>query len=158
MPSAARFRTMTAHDKPDGVPTVSSLAQFLPTVIEHPLHRAMGVEAIDAADGQSRIEVSVGAGMVNAAGMFHGGIVYTLCDMACYAALLSVLPEGENAATHDLHVSLMRAARIGDRVCFSGRVIRRGRSIAFMEAEARCRDQLLARATVTKTILAPRPG
>jgi len=135
---------------------VSSLEQFLPYVMNHPLHRAMGVERIEAANGRSRIEIDVGPGMVNAAGMFLGGNVYTICDMACYAALLSELPEGENAVTHDIHVSLMRGAKAGDRVVFSGRVIRRGRSIAFLEAEARVGDDVVARATVTKSILKPR--
>lgn len=135
---------------------MSSLEQFLPYVMNHPLHRAMGVERIEAANGRSRIEIDVGPGMVNAAGMFLGGNVYTICDMACYAALLSELPEGENAVTHDIHVSLMRGAKAGDRVVFSGRVIRRGRSIAFLEAEARVGDDVVARATVTKSILKPR--
>ena len=135
---------------------MSSLEQFLPYVMDHPLHRAMGVERIEAANGRSRIEIDVGPGMVNAAGMFLGGNVYTICDMACYAALLSELPEGDNAVTHDIHVSLMRGAKAGDRVVFSGRVIRRGRSIAFLEAEARVGEDIVARATVTKSILKPR--
>lgn len=88
--------------------------------------------------------------------MFHGGVVYTVCDMACYAALLGELADGENAATHDIHVSVMRAARVDDRVRFISRVIRRGRNIAFTEAEARCGEDLLARASVTKSILRPR--
>ncbi|AXQ31672.1 PaaI family thioesterase [Solimonas sp. K1W22B-7] len=132
------------------------MEQFLPHVLNHPLHRAMGVERIEASEGRSRIEIDVGPTMVNAAGMFLGGNVYTICDMACYAALLSELPEGENAVTHDIHVSLMRGARAGDRVVFTGRVIRRGRSVAFMEAEARCGEEIVARATVTKSILKPR--
>lgn len=135
---------------------MSSLEQFLPYVMNHPLHRAMGVERIEAANGRSRIEIDVGPGMVNAAGMFLGGNVYTICDMACYAALLSELPEGHNAVTHDIHVSLMRGAKAGDRVVFSGRVIRRGRSVAFMEAQACVGEDVVARATVTKSILAPR--
>lgn len=134
---------------------LSSFDHFRPFLLDHPLHRMMGVRSIEAGDGRSQIEIEVGPDMVNLAGMFHGGIVYTVCDMACYAALLSALDEGENAATHDIHVSLMKAARIGDRVRFSGRLLRRGRALAFMEAEAHCGEQLLARATVTKTILRP---
>ena len=135
---------------------MSALEQFLPYVVGHPQHRAMGVERIEAADGRSRVEIDVAGDMVNAAGMFLGGNVYTICDMACYAALLSELPEGHNAVTHDIHVSLMRGARAGDRVVFTGRVIRRGRSVAFMEAEAHVGDEVMARATVTKSILKPR--
>lgn len=134
---------------------MSPLAQYLPMIVQHPLHQAMGVRHIDAADGRANLEVVVGDGMVNPAGMFHGGIVYTLCDMVCYAALVSQLKPGENAATHDLHVSILKAARLGETVRFEGRVLRAGRSVAFMESQALLGDQLLARATVTKSILRP---
>ena len=132
---------------------MTPLEQLLPFVIDHPLHKAMGVTRIDAAEGRSSIEILVEGASVNAAGMFHGGIVYTICDMACYAALLSQLKPGENAATHDIHVSILRAAKRGDRVRFTGRVLKHGRNVAFMEAEAHCDEHLLARATVTKSIL-----
>ncbi|MDP3859912.1 MAG: PaaI family thioesterase [Stagnimonas sp.] len=132
---------------------MSPLEQYLPMIVQHPLHQAMGVRQIDAADGKASLEVVVGAGMVNPAGMFHGGIVYTLCDMVCYAALVSQLQPGENAATHDLHVSILKAARLGETVRFEGRVLRAGRSVAFMEAVAMQGERLLARATVTKSIL-----
>ena len=132
---------------------MSPLEQYLPQMLAHPLHRAMGVRKLDAADGKGWLEVQVDAGMVNPAGMFHGGIVYTLCDMVCYAALVSQLQPGENAATHDLHVSVMKAAKLGDTVRFEGRVLRAGRAVAFMESQAWAGDTLLARATVTKSIL-----
>lgn len=130
--------------------------EILTSVETHPLHRFMGVDRIDAANGVSSIAIAVGDNTVNARGAFHGGVAYTLCDMACYAALLCELNEGENAATHDIHVSLLRAARRGDRVIASGKVIKRGRNVAFMEATLHCDGELLARATVTKSILRPR--
>lgn len=134
---------------------MSPLDQYLPQMLQHPLHRAMGVRDIRVEPGRAVLEVKVDEQMVNPAGMFHGGIVYTLCDMVCYAALVAQLKPGENAATHDLHVSVMKAARIGDTVRFEGRVLRAGRSVAFMESQALLGDQLLARATVTKSILRP---
>lgn len=146
---------MRAPPLPD-TPDVNAVDQLLPFVTAHPLHRAMGVRTIETAEGRSTIEVTVGSDMVNAAGMFHGGIVYTLCDMACYAALLTRLQPGENAATHDIHVSLLGAARLGERVRFTGTVLRLGRSVAFMDATAHSDERLLARATVTKSILRPR--
>lgn len=135
---------------------MSALERLLPAMLDHPLHRAMGVERIDVDSDGARIDIVVGAGAVNPAGLFHGGIVYTVCDMACYAALLALLEEGENAATHDIHVSVLRAARAGDCVRFTGRVLRRTRNVAFLEAEARSNGELLARAAVTKSILHPR--
>lgn len=129
------------------------LQELLAGIARHPLHRYMGVQTIEAADGVSSIALTISEHAVNARGAFHGGVAYTLCDMACYAALLSELAEGENAATHDIHVSLLRAASLGDRVVVSGKVIKRGRSVAFMEAAIHCEGELIARATVTKSIL-----
>lgn len=130
-----------------------ALERILPLVENHPLHRYLGVEKIHADAGCSRIEIAVGDGAVNPRGAFHGGVAYTLCDMACYTALLSELKDDEDAATHDIHVSVLRAAQRGDRVVATGKVIKRGRNIAFMEAELHCGDRLLARASVTKSIL-----
>lgn len=132
---------------------MSALKRYLPQVENHPLHRFIGVERIHAQDGAAQIELKLGPGAVNPIGVFHGGVAYMLCDMACYSALLSVLADGENAVTHDIHVSLLRAAQLGDTVVARGRVIKRGRAVAFMEAEIHCGDRLLARATVTKSIL-----
>lgn len=126
---------------------------IISSVESHPLHRMMGVETIESADGNATIAFTVGDMSVNARGAFHGGVAYTICDMACYSALLGLLAEGENAATHDIHVSMMRAAMRGDRIVTTGKVIKRGRNVAFMEAEMRCGDELIARATVTKSIL-----
>lgn len=126
---------------------------LLTSVESHPLHRMMGVEKIESANGSSSIAFTVGDMSVNARGAFHGGVAYTICDMACYSALLGLLNEGENAATHDIHVSLLRAAVRGDRIVTTGKVIKRGRNVAFMEAEMHCGDELIARATVTKSIL-----
>lgn len=130
-----------------------AIERILPAVESHPLHRYLGVDRIHAGEGRSRIEIKVGDGAVNPRGAFHGGVAYTLCDMACYAALLSELKDDEDAATHDLHVSVMRAAKHGDHIIATGRVIKRGRNVAFMEAELHCEGKLLARATVTKSIL-----
>lgn len=132
-----------------------SIRDVLSMVESHPLHRYIGVETIHAEAGKAHFSVEIGINTVNSRGAFHGGVVYTLCDMACYAALMSELTDGEDAVTHDIHVSLMRGAKIGDRVRFDGKVIKRGRNLGFMEAAAYLGDQLIARATVTKSILRP---
>lgn len=130
--------------------------EILTSVETHPLHRMMGVEKIESGNGLATIAFTVGDMSVNARGAFHGGVAYTIYDMACYSALLSVLVEGENAATHDIHVSLLRAAMRGDRIVTTGKVIKRGRNVAFMEAQMHCNEELIARATVTKSILRAR--
>jgi uncharacterized protein (TIGR00369 family) len=131
---------------------MSPVETYLPFILEHPLHRAMGVESEQDASGRTLLAVTVNENTANVAGKFHGGIAYAVCDMACYLALLPELQPGENAATLDIHVSMLRAASLGDRVRFSGTLLRRSRNLAFMRAEAHCGELLIAQASVTKTI------
>lgn len=122
-------------------------------ILRHPLHRAMGLHDLQAEDGRAWFEVQVGADMVNAAGMLHGGIVYTLADLCCLAAVSTQLPADRLAVTHDLHVSLLRAARLGQHARFESQVLKLGATLAFLEARVTCGEALLARVNVTKSIL-----
>ena len=86
------------------------------------------------------------------AGTVHGGVLYGLLDPAAYLALLPHLPDGANASTHDIFVSVMRPAPIGADLRFHARVIRSGRRVAFLDAEARLGDTVYAAARITKTV------
>ncbi len=66
--------------------------------------------------------------------MLHGGVVYTLLDVASFLALLPHLRDGEHAVTHDLSVALLRPVAAGTRVDITGSVLRRGRAVAFVRA------------------------
>lgn len=121
-----------------------------------PLHRHLGVNGLEAADGRSELWLTVGEASTNPAGVLHGGVAYLLCDVAAYTALLSVLEDGVEAATHDIHVSVIAPASPGERIRFRGQVVHRGRRLAFTEAAAHAGDRLLATARVTKTVFAPR--
>ncbi|WP_043764982.1 PaaI family thioesterase [Algiphilus aromaticivorans] len=117
------------------------------------LHRDLGVTGIEAADGAATLCFTVNPYAVNPAGALHGGVLYTLCDVAAYSALLSQLPMDREAVTHDLHVSVMRAASEGEKVAIEAHVRRLGRSIAFIDVEARAGERLLATARVTKSLV-----
>lgn len=118
-----------------------------------PLHRDLGVTGIESADGAATLHFTVNSYAVNPAGALHGGVLYTLCDVAAYSALLSQLPMDREAVTHDLHVSVMRAAGEGEAVVVSARVRRLGRSIAFIDVEAHAGERLLATARATKSLI-----
>lgn len=124
-------------------------------LLAHPLHRYMGLESLEAADGRAAFEIVPGDVHVNLNGVLHGGIVYTLCDLAGFAALYTQLPAGCHAATHDLHVSVMQAGRRGERIRFTGEVLRLGRSTAFLRGAVYRDTTLLASATITKTVRRP---
>lgn len=134
-------------------PIRSRVEEVLPRVQGLALHRHLGIGPIHAEQGRSHFEVTVGEALLNPAGALHGGVIYSLCDVACYCALLTQLAPDEDAATHDLQVSLLRAASAGQVLRFEGEVLKRGRQLAFGSAQVHADGKLLARAQVTKSIL-----
>ena len=122
-------------------------------VLEIPLNRFLGMELRDPADPSAGVWFPVGPSAQNQAGVLHGGVVTTLLDTACYLALLPQLSDDEHAVTHDLTVSLMRPVLADQRVDIVGTVLRRGRAVAFLRAEATVEGQVVAAAQVTKSVV-----
>ena len=125
----------------------------LAAVLEIPLNRFLGMQLRDPADPSAGIWFPVGPSAQNQAGVLHGGVVTTLLDTACYLALLPQLSDGEHAVTHDLTVSLMRPVSAEQRVDIVGTVLRRGRAVAFLRAEATVDGEVVAAAQVTKSVV-----
>jgi uncharacterized protein (TIGR00369 family) len=103
---------------------------------ENSFWRYLGVEVMEAREGWVRLRVPVRDEVRNAPGApVHGGVYSALVDMAVGGAL-STMHEasagGVGQTTLDLNVSLIGAGT-GD-VFAEGRILRRGRSIAFGEA------------------------
>ncbi len=122
-------------------------------VRNHDFHKYMGVEKIEAQDGKAIVEIEVKEHVLNPTGAFHGGVIYTLCDLTAFCALLSQLNEGEIGATNHISIQVMRATTLGAIVKFEAKIIKLGKRLAFLESEAFSNGKLIAKATVTKTLL-----
>lgn len=129
------------------------LAARIQAVLDIPLHRFLGMQLRDAADPSAGIWFTVDQPAQNQAGVLHGGVIYTLMDVASFLALLPSLSDEEHAVTHDLVVSLIRPVSAGKRVDLTGTVLRRGRAVAFMRAEATVDGEVVAAAQVTKSVV-----
>lgn len=125
-------------------------------VLDIPLNRFLGMQLREPGDPSAGIWFPVGPSAQNQAGVLHGGVVTTLLDTACYLALLPRLDDGEHAVTHDLTVSLLRPVGADRRVDVVGTVLRRGRAVAFLRAEATAEGQIVAAAQVTKSVVSLR--
>lgn len=125
-------------------------------VLDIALHRYLAVRLLDAEDPAAGIAFPVTGGALNDAGLLHGGVVTALLDVASYLALLPALAAGEKAVTHDLSASLLRPVASGADVQVRGRVVRKGRTVAFLRSEAFVDGLLVATAQVTKSVLQPR--
>ena len=124
---------------------------------ENSFWRYLGVEVAEAREGWVRLRVPVRDELRNAAGApVHGGVYSALVHMAVGGAL-STMHEasagGVGQTTLDLNVSFIGAGT-GD-VFAEGRILRRGRTIAFGEATiADAAGKLLEVGRATYMILA----
>lgn len=122
--------------------------------------RYLGVEVLEAADGYVKLRVPVRNELCNADGApLHGGVFSALVDIAVGGAL-STMHEaaagGTGQATLDLNISFLGAVREG-AVTVEGRILRKGGTVAFGEAELRDDNgALVAKGRVTYMIIRPR--
>ncbi len=122
-------------------------------LLQVPLHHYFGI-VIDAIEpGHGRAHFDVSDNTANVHGYLHGGVYYAVLDVAAYLGVAPLLNPGENAVTHDIHVSVMKPCTKGQTIELTGRVRRRGRSLIFCEADAHCDGKLVASARVTKSIV-----
>jgi uncharacterized protein (TIGR00369 family) len=135
------------------VPSDSAFATRVQAVLGIPLHRFLGMELRDAGDPAAGIWFPVAAPTLNPSGLLHAGVIYTLMDVASFLALAPHLGDDEHAVTHDLTVSLLRPVAADRRVDIVGTVLRRGRAVAFLRAEATVDGELVAAAQVTKSVV-----
>ncbi len=123
--------------------------------------RHLGVQVDDAGEGWVRLRVPVKDALRNSTGApVHGGVLGALVDMAVGGALGTTHENaggGVGQTTLDLNVSFLAAAGDGD-ILAEGRLLRRGRTIAF--GEARITDgagKLVAVGRATYMLLQPKP-
>jgi uncharacterized protein (TIGR00369 family) len=115
----------------------------------------LGFELVSVDPEVGTIEVAFTAGdrFVNPAGDIQGGFLAAMLDDTLGPALVATLGDGEWAPTLDLHVQFLAPAKPG-RLRGSGRVVRRGREVAFLAGELRAGDpeRIVATATATAMI------
>jgi len=98
---------------------------------------ALGMRPVEFAPGKSSwIWETQPESALNPFGSVAGGYLAVFVDEILSTAIGSILEEGEWAVTAELKLSYLRALT-PQRLEGHGRVIRRTRSVAFMEAEVR---------------------
>jgi len=113
--------------------------------------------AVDPDAGTIEVAFAATDQFLNPAGVIQGGFVAAMLDDTLGPALVATLGPGQFAPTTDLHVQFLRPARPG-RLTGRGRVVRRGRDVAFLAGElVDDSGQIVAVATATAPIRALRP-
>ena len=120
----------------------------------NPFGDLVGLDCFRQENGRSHCRLDVAPSLLNPNGVVHGAAIYALADTAMGGALVSQLPPGQPCTTVEIKISYFKAVRDGTVSC-EARVVHQGKRIAFLEAEVRNGDVLVAQATGTFAILFP---
>jgi uncharacterized protein (TIGR00369 family) len=98
-------------------------------------HAEIGFEVVPelTGDGHCGVRGTITAKHLNINGVVHGGVYSTALDTAMGGAVVTTLKDDEVTATTSLYVEFLRPAKEGMALTAEGRVVRRGRHLAFVE-------------------------
>jgi fumarylpyruvate hydrolase len=100
-----------------------------------PFNQYLGIDVTRMASGEAEAVVDLKPHHTNNRGVAHGGVVLSLLDSAMGAAVISAIPAEWWCATTGLSVQFVAGPREG-KVVGVGRVLKRGKSVAFVHGEA----------------------
>jgi uncharacterized protein (TIGR00369 family) len=109
------------------------------------------LEAVDPVAGTIELWFTAREEFLNLAGNVQGGFLAAMLDATLGPALAATLSGGEWAPTINLSVQFVRPAKPG-KLRARGRVVRRGRDIAFLAGELIDGDDIIATGTASAII------
>lgn len=114
----------------------------------NPFDRHNGIRVADVGEGMATVEVDLRHENLNSWGAPHGGLLFTMADVACGLAAISLRQEA--CVTINAGIDFLAATGGQGVVRALGRVLRCGARLCFSVAELRDeQDTLLARVNVT---------
>ena len=107
----------------------------------NPFANNIGIRVMEIKEGYSRVEVPVHDGLLNVAGAVHGGMLFTLCDVACGAAASSYQYK---ATTVDSSFHFLRPALNCTRLHAIAKELKHGK-LKFSTRRRRCSVRVCTR-------------
>jgi len=104
-------------------------------------------------EGTARLSVPVEPHLTNSLGTVHGGVIMSLLDVALCTAARTLHPESVGVITINMSTSFIGGGK-GAKLLADARVLKDGRSMSFVEAEAKNDDgTIVAKAIGTVRVL-----
>lgn len=94
----------------------------------------MGIDVVSVEPGKAVLKMQVRPDMHNGVGWLQGGMLAALADEAMALALYTLLSRNEGIATISESTSFIKGVQEGFIIA-EGRIIRKGRRVAFAEGE-----------------------
>ncbi len=140
-----------------GSPFISDLEpwqrDFLEIVLDGEYYVWAGVELLEIAAGRARLRLQPSPVMLTPWGSVNGGVVNGLLELPSFLSLLPSLEEKETAVTSDIFIQNMKPIPGDAELVLEGKLLRRGRTMAWCEAAAIVDGTPRTLARITKTIL-----
>ncbi|MDD3620813.1 MAG: PaaI family thioesterase [Methanofollis sp.] len=105
----------------------------------NPFFVMMGIDPVSYGDGEAELSMEVRPEMCNGAGWLQGGVYTSLADEAMALALFTVLEENTRIATISETTHYLAGVQDGTLKA-RGKVVRRGRRVAFADGEVSDQD------------------
>lgn len=120
-----------------------------------PLAAAMGIEVLEAAEGRALLRLPPSPLVLRPGETISGPAIMGLCDVAIWAAFLSLTKGRDDARTQALAVTFLRPAGAGPLLA-EARVVRQGRRVVYAEVWLRAEgsDAPCAHCTSTWMVVA----
>jgi uncharacterized protein (TIGR00369 family) len=110
----------------------------------------LGLTVADTGEGMAVVEMTPTEDMANHSGFVHGGMISTLADSAMGRSVRTLRPGVTRAMSFDLKLSFIGAAKIGEKLRATGRVIHAGRRTVVTDCRIEGKDgRLVASASAT---------
>ncbi|HSQ93978.1 MAG TPA: PaaI family thioesterase [Methanoregula sp.] len=122
----------------------------------NPFFCLTGIDIVRAEPGSAVLTMPVRPELYNGVGWLQGGMLVAIADEAMALALYSLLEKNEGIATIAESTSFIKGVR-GGTIRAEARVVKKGRRVAFMEAEVWTEDgekTLLSRTSASFVITA----
>jgi uncharacterized protein (TIGR00369 family) len=104
-------------------------------------------------EGTAHLSVPVEPHLTNSLGTVHGGVIMSLLDVALCTAARTLHPESVGVITINMSTSFIGGGK-GARLLADARVLKDGKSMSFVEAEAKNDDgTIVAKAIGTVRVL-----
>ena len=109
------------------------------------------LESVEA--GTVTVTCSFDEDLTQQHGLFHGGVVASLVDVACGYAALSVMPADREVLTVEFKINFLKPAKT-DRVIAVGQVVQAGRRLTVCEGTAFDATRTIVLARMAATMMA----
>jgi uncharacterized protein (TIGR00369 family) len=123
-------------------------------VLDAAYYRWLGVEVLSVEGGVSRLRFRPRPEMLTPWGTLNGSVMNGLLELPSFVALLPELARGELPVTSDIFVQHLRGLPGDAEYALEGRVLRRGRQMAWTEAQASVAGRACSLARITKSLVA----